>query len=219
MPKARPPFDTQRYESLKAQGLSQRVIAEQMGMPEATLRNNLKVLAQAVARTAEEDIPIGNQGLPIQEHSEVHLGNPEVSHIGLPEGDNSTPPLYIHRGISDDGEESPVGAEDIEGVHEGIPPLPMAGIQQGAPGRPEATLSPELVEALRAAWPDLARMLEWWRMRQAVAQEPPEKLERATYHIAPRWIEAIRREADLTGESYAAVVNRALRQYFDGKST
>ena len=62
-------------------------------------------------------------------------------------------------------------------------------------------------------------MLEWWRMRQAVAQEPPEKLERATYHIASRWIEAIRREADLTGESYAAVVNRALRQYFDGKST
>jgi predicted transcriptional regulator len=84
MPKARPPFDTPRYESLKAQGLSQRAIAEQMGMPEATLRNNLKVLAQAVARTAEEGIPIGDQGLPIQEHSEAHLGNPEVSHIGPP---------------------------------------------------------------------------------------------------------------------------------------
>ena len=49
MPKQRPPFDTQRYESLKAQGLSQRAIAEVMGMPEATLRNNLKVMAQVVA--------------------------------------------------------------------------------------------------------------------------------------------------------------------------
>jgi hypothetical protein len=49
--------------------------------------------------------------------------------------------------------------------------------------------------------------------------EPPEKLERVTYHVAPKWIEAVRREADLTGESYAAVVNRAFTQYFVGRST
>ena len=38
MPKQRPPFDVQRYEAFKAKGLSQRAIAEQMGMPEATCR-------------------------------------------------------------------------------------------------------------------------------------------------------------------------------------
>jgi hypothetical protein len=43
MPKQRPPFDYERYASLKAQGLSQRQIARAMGMPDATLRNNLKV--------------------------------------------------------------------------------------------------------------------------------------------------------------------------------
>ena len=218
MPKARPPFDTQRYESLKAQGLSQRVIAEQMGMPEATLRNNLKVLAQAVARTAEEGIPIGNQGLPIQEHSEVHLGNPKVSRIGPPEGDNSTPPLYIHRGIPDDGEESPLGAEDMVGVHASLPALPLADRLAGDQGPSEAGLSPQLVEAITEAWPDLVYMLDWWRARQH-AQESPEKLTRTTWHVAPRWVEAVRHEADLTGESYAAVVNRAFATYFRGKST
>jgi hypothetical protein len=74
-------------------------------------------------------------------------------------------------------------------------------------------------EALTAAWPDLLQMLAWWRTRQGEIQEPPAKLERVTYHVAPRWIEAVRREADLTGDSYAAVVNRALKHYFEGKAT
>jgi hypothetical protein len=62
-------------------------------------------------------------------------------------------------------------------------------------------------------------MVEWWRARQRYAQEPSEKLERVTYYVAPKWIEAVKREADLTGESYAAIVNRAFAQYFAGKST
>ena len=57
MPKQRPPFDTQRHESRKAQGLSQRAIAQEMGMPEATLRKNLKVMAQGVAQAVEEGLP------------------------------------------------------------------------------------------------------------------------------------------------------------------
>ena len=52
-------------------------------------------------------------------------------------------------------------------------------------------------------------MLDWWRVRQQELQAPAEKLERVTYHVAPKWIEAVRREADLADESYAAVVNRA----------
>jgi len=127
-------------------------------------------------------------------------------------------PVGVHPGIPDDSEESPVGAEEIEGVHEEIPALPLTAIQEGHAGPPVAELSPEFVETLTTAWPELAEMLSWWRTRKQV-QATPEKLARTTWHVAPRWVEAVRREADLTGESYAAVVNRAFATYFRGKST
>ncbi len=219
MPKQRPPFDMQRYEALKAQGLSQRAIAQALDMPEATLRNNLKILAQAVAQAVGEGPPIGDQGLPPQNNPEVSLGSRKGGHMGPPNADLGTPPLYVHAGISDDGEDSTVGSEDIEGVHEGIPALPLIGIHEDHHGPPSEGFSPELIEALTTAWPDLLQMLTWWRQRQQDAQRPAEKLERVTYHVAPQWIEAVKREADLTGERYAAIVNRAFAQHFVGKST
>jgi hypothetical protein len=218
MPKQRPPFDTERYESLKTQGLSQRAIAQEMGMPEATLRNNLKVMAQAVAQAVGKSLPLGDQGVPCKESLDVHQGRPKVSQEGTPEGDSSRPPLYVHPGIPDDSQESPVGNEDIAEVHQGIPALPAIGLQEGRQGLPIEALSPQLAEALTAAWPDLLQILAWWRDRQQTINEPPEKLERVTYHVRPKWIEAVRREADITGDSYAAVVNRALATYFRGKS-
>ena len=111
------------------------------------------------------------------------------------------------------------GGEDIAGVHEGIPALPALGPPQGHQGPPGGELSPHLAEALASAWPELQQMLDWWRVRQQELQAPAEKLERVTYHVAPKWIEAVRREADLADESYAAVVNRAFAQYFVGRST
>jgi len=184
MPKQRPPFDSERYTSLKAQGFSQRAIAQEMGMPEATLRNNLKVLAQSV---------------------------------GTSWGDLGTPPLYVHPGVPDESEESPVGGEDVAGVHAGIPALPLSGRPEGHLGTPEGGVSPHLVEALTAAWPDLQHMLAWWRQRQTQAAHGP--LVRHTFHIDERWLEAIRRESDMTGESYAAILNRALAAYFAARST
>jgi hypothetical protein len=68
---------------------------------------------------------------------------------------------------------------------------------------------------------DLQALLGWWRDRQRLVQDaaaPERHLERQTYHVEKRFIEAVRREADLTGESYAAVVNRAFAQYFVRKS-
>jgi len=198
-------------------------------MPEATLRNNLKVLAQSIA----EGVPMGDQGLPQRETTEVHHRSPKVSQGGPPEGYPRSPPsalheghpeahqglpaLYVHPGIPDASEESPVGSEEIEGVHEAIPALPLTAIQEGHAGPPVAGLSPAFIETLTTAWPELAEMLSWWRTRKQV-QETTEKLARTTWHVAPRWVEAVRREANLTGESYAAVVNRALATYFRGKS-
>ena len=107
-----PPFDIQRYKELKAQDLSQRAIAEQMGMPEATLRNNLKVLAQSVGA----GIPTGDQGLPGRENAEAsHEGPPEEALVLL---------LCIStRGCLTIVRESVVGGEDIEGS-QAIPALP-----------------------------------------------------------------------------------------------
>jgi hypothetical protein len=188
-------------------------------MPEATLRNNLKVMAQAVSQAAGESLPQGDQGIPHKESLDVYQGSPQVSQEGTPEDYSSRPPLYVHPGIPDDSEESPVGAEDIAGVHEGIPALPRIGRHEGDLGPPSEALSPELAKALTAAWPDLVQLLAWWRERQAAISMPNEKLERVTYHVSPRWIGEVRREADRTGDSYAAVVDRAFRQYFAEKAT
>ena len=168
MPKQRPPFDHSRYEALKAQGLSQRAIAQEMGMPEATLRNNLKVLGGQLASGTPMDIP------DTSEHTPQSEGRPQV-YVGIPS--SVTPEVNTSR--------------------------PEVDLERYLPGMID----------------DLQDLLAWWRTRQQAINEPAEKLERATYHIRPRWIEAVRREADLTGDSYAAVVDRAFRQYFEGKST
>jgi len=59
---------------------------------------------------------------------------------------------------------------------------------------------------MTVAWPSIQRMLAWWQDRERALQEPTGPLERVTYHIAPRWIAAVRREADLTGETLASVL-------------
>jgi hypothetical protein len=268
MPKARAPLDVDRYQDLHRQGLSLRQIAKELGMPESTLRDNLKVREKALASQGlpqtdqgppqdDQGIPEGpphvyqgppqgDQGVrtpyvalgpPQPDQAETvalagralptsHLGGPEDT-IGGPQGPPDIslggPPLYVHPGIPDISEESIVGAEDIAEIHQGIPTVPAPAPPQGDQGPPLwGALSPQLVEALTTAWPDLVQMLTWWHDRQHLVQDvaaPERQLERQTYHIEKRFIEAVRREADLTGESYAAIVNRAFAQYFARKST
>ena len=68
MPKARAPLDYARYQALHAQKLSLRQIAKELGIPESTLRDNLKVMqkAQASYGLPQEDQgpPEGDKGLP-----------------------------------------------------------------------------------------------------------------------------------------------------------
>jgi hypothetical protein len=82
-----------------------------------------------------------------------------------------------------------------------------------------AALSPALLEELTALWPDLRAIAHWWQERQRLAQQeeaPARKLTRQTYHVEQRYIDAVKREADRTGESDAAVVNRVFARYFAG---
>jgi hypothetical protein len=63
---------------------------------------------------------------------------------------------------------------------------------------------------------DLQELVHWWRQRAGVqAQQGP--LVRHTFHVEERWLEAIRREAERTGETHAAVLGRALAAYFGGR--
>jgi hypothetical protein len=85
---------------------------------------------------------------------------------------------------------------------------------------PPAALSPVLAEEFTAIWPDLQALAYWWQERQYLAQQdeaPDRKMTRQTYHVEQRYIDAVKREADRTGESYAAVVNRAFARYFAGR--
>jgi hypothetical protein len=85
---------------------------------------------------------------------------------------------------------------------------------------PPAALSPALLAELTALWPALQALAHWWHERQRLAQqdEPPDRqLTRQTYHVEQRYIDAVKREADRTGESHAAVVNRAFARYFAGR--
>jgi hypothetical protein len=91
---------------------------------------------------------------------------------------------------------------------------------QDHPSPPPVSLSPQLAAELTAVWPDLQALAHWWQERQHLAQQddaPDRKLVRQTYHIEQRSIDAVKREADRTGESYAAVVNRAFARYFTGR--
>ena len=67
--------------------------------------------------------------------------------------------------------------------------------------------------------PALQEIVAWWQDRKAVleqAQDASRQTERITFHVEQRWIEAIRRQADLDGFTYTQIVNEAFRQYFEG---
>jgi len=85
MPKARTPLDLDRYQTLKAQGLSQRQIAATLGMAESTLRENLKALQKP---QTSEGGPLVDKGVP-QGPPDVDQGTPQripEVYQGLPRG-------------------------------------------------------------------------------------------------------------------------------------
>ena len=67
---------------------------------------------------------------------------------------------------------------------------------------------------------DIMEMVEWWRQRKKIAQEyegTPRQTQRMTYHVEPRFIELIKQFAKAEGVSVTDVVNRAFRQFFEGR--
>jgi hypothetical protein len=99
-------------------------------------------------------------------------------------------------------------------------PAPDAGEDTPRGEAPAGGSSAVLLEELMAIWPELQAVAHWWQERQILAQQddaPDRQLTRQTYHVEQRYIAAVQQEADRTGESPAAVVNRALARYFAGR--
>src|SRR5262245_36440248 len=64
---------------------------------------------------------------------------------------------------------------------------------------------------------DLEEMLSWWRERKSIllaGADTEQETQRQTYHVQKRYIEAIKRAADLEGVSIMEIVNRAFKQFF-----
>src|SRR5262245_3048427 len=75
-------------------------------------------------------------------------------------------------------------------------------------------------DRILALIPALEELVSWWQDRKvtlAQASDTAQETERVTFHVERRWIEAIRRQADLDGLTITQVVNRAFRQHFGGK--
>lgn len=65
---------------------------------------------------------------------------------------------------------------------------------------------------------DLQELVTWWQDRKATlhqANDASRETERTTFHVERRWIEAIRRQADLDHLTITQVVNEAFRQHFE----
>jgi hypothetical protein len=74
------------------------------------------------------------------------------------------------------------------------------------------------VERLISLIPALEELTAWWQERKtalAQASDTTQETERMTFHVERRWIDAIRRQADLDALTITQVVNQAFQQYFE----
>lgn len=90
MPKQRTPLDYDRYRELQSQGLSRRQIAKALGIPESTLRDNLKVLQKGQQSPPEVDLGTQQsqeqqEGITVAAQTLSHaVENPPKDHQGTP---------------------------------------------------------------------------------------------------------------------------------------
>ena len=100
----------------------------------------------------------------------------------------------------------------------------MAAPRKKRPDRaPGAELSTEGIPSVYndeviSLIPILQELAAWWQGRKdtlAQANDATQETERITFHVERRWIEAIRRQADLDGLTITQVVNQAFKNHFE----
>jgi hypothetical protein len=95
--------------------------------------------------------------------------------------------------------------------------------QRFTPPSPDVSthgVPPVYDDQLRSMRSDLQELVTWWQERKATlrqAREASRKTARTTFHVERRWVEAIRRQADLDHLTITQVVNRAFETCFTEK--
>ena len=92
----------------------------------------------------------------------------------------------------------------------GVPPKQPRGV-------PEVHHEVPFAGDLALSRGELQEIIDWWRERKqalTLALDDTRKRRRQTYHVEERFIEAIRRAADLERTDLAEIVNRAFTRYF-----
>jgi hypothetical protein len=82
----------------------------------------------------------------------------------------------------------------------------------------DATQRPSPDDVVIHLIPALQEIVLWWEGRKATldqAGDASHETNRITFHVERRWIEAIRRQADLDSLTITQVVNEAFRQHFE----
>ena len=86
--------------------------------------------------------------------------------------------------------------------------------------RKQRTEAPSPEDVVIGLIPALQELAAWWQSRKdtlAQANDATQETERITFHVERRWIEAIRRQADLDHLIITQVVNRAFETFFTEK--
>ena len=86
--------------------------------------------------------------------------------------------------------------------------------------RKQRTEPPSSDDRVISMIPTLEELVVWWRDRKvtlAQAADATQETERITFHVERRWIEAIRRQADIDGLTITQVVNQAFKHHFEEK--
>ena len=86
--------------------------------------------------------------------------------------------------------------------------------------RKQRTETPSPDDVVIGLIPALQEIVAWWEGRKATlfqANDASRETARTTFHVERRWIDAIRRQADLDHLTITQVVNEAFRQHFEGK--
>ena len=84
--------------------------------------------------------------------------------------------------------------------------------------RKQRTETPSLDDVVIRLIPALQEIVAWWESRKAtldLASDASRETERTTFHVERRWVEAIRRQADLDHLTITQVVNEAFRRSFE----
>jgi transposase-like protein len=100
-------------------------------------------------------------------------------------------------------------------VHRGTPTV----MPRRVPRPPQRDRAPQTPAELEAITADLLELVQWWRVRKMRRVDPgiPRDTQRWTVHVDKRWIGAVKEMAEAEGISQAEVVDRAFRQFFEGR--